>query len=104
MMSQHISLTSGRVVCKTCGSSRFPSRSALRKQQYSTASGAGSTRFDGSTERVVLSTSPKAPGTHWYQSRLLLRRPIAVNPGQTVSGTLSFKVNDRLSYDVEVNV
>ena len=61
-------------------------------------------RFDGSTERVVLSTSPKAPGTHWYQSRLLLRRPVAVNPGQTVSGTLKFAVNDRLSYDVDVDV
>ena len=60
--------------------------------------------FDGTTERVVLSTSPKAPGTHWYQSRLLLRRPIAVNPGQTISGSLAFAVNDRLSYDVAVQV
>lgn len=58
------------------------------------------TTFDGSVERVVLSTSPSMPGTHWYQSRLLLRRPIAVNAGQRVTGTLDFKANDRLSYDV----
>ena len=38
------------------------------------------------------------------RSRLLLRRPVAVNPGQTVSGTLKFAVNDRLSYDVDVDV
>lgn len=62
------------------------------------------TTFDGSVERVVLSTGPAAPGTHWYQSRLLLRKPIAVNATQRVSGALEFKANDRLSYDVTLTL
>ena len=60
------------------------------------------TSFDGSVEKVVLSTAPHAPGTHWYQSRLLLRRPIAVNATQRVTGSLAFAVNDRLSYDITI--
>ena len=35
---------------------------------------------DGSTERVVLSTSPKAPGTHTGTEYRLPLRPIAVSP------------------------
>jgi histone-arginine methyltransferase CARM1 len=49
---------------------------------------------------VVLSTSPAAPGTHWYQCRLLLPEPIAINRGQRVSGSLQFEANDQYSYDL----
>lgn len=49
---------------------------------------------------VVLSTSPAAHGTHWYQCRLLLPQPIAINRGQTVSGSLKFEANDQYSYDL----
>ncbi len=56
--------------------------------------------FQGSAASVVLSTAPGSPGTHWYQCRLLLPEPIAVNRGQVVSGVLAFKVNEHFSYDL----
>ena len=56
--------------------------------------------FLGSQNTVVLTTSPKAPGTHWYQIRLLLSQPLAVNVGQYVSGVLKMKVNSKFSYDL----
>jgi len=62
------------------------------------------TVFDGTVEKVILSTAPHAPGTHWYQSRLLLRRPLAVNAGQRVTGSLVFAANDRLSYDITIKL
>ncbi|CAM9588973.1 unnamed protein product [Phaeothamnion confervicola] len=37
---------------------------------------------DGSQRKVVLSTGPESPGTHWYQCRLLLQQPIGVNATQ----------------------
>eukprot|EP00607_Mallomonas_marina_P009342 CAMPEP_0182421212 /NCGR_PEP_ID=MMETSP1167-20130531/6487_1 /TAXON_ID=2988 /ORGANISM="Mallomonas Sp, Strain CCMP3275" /LENGTH=326 /DNA_ID=CAMNT_0024598107 /DNA_START=225 /DNA_END=1205 /DNA_ORIENTATION=- len=60
--------------------------------------------FSGSTATVVLSTSPTSPGTHWYQCRLLLRHPIAVNRGQTVSGSLFFEANEKYSYFIHMKV
>lgn len=56
--------------------------------------------FQGTAATVVLSTSPGSPGTHWYQCRLLLPEPIAVNRGQVVSGSLAFKANEHFSYDL----
>ncbi|CAN0112291.1 unnamed protein product, partial [Discosporangium mesarthrocarpum] len=38
--------------------------------------------FSGRDSQVSLSTAPDRPGTHWYQCRLLLRDPIAVNATQ----------------------
>jgi histone-arginine methyltransferase CARM1 len=58
--------------------------------------------FFGSENHVVLSTSPKFPGTHWYQVRLLLSRPLAVNVGQIVVGHMRMKVNAKFSYDIEL--
>lgn len=58
--------------------------------------------FLGSAARVVLSTAPDQPGTHWYQCRLLLSSPIAVNATQTVSGNLHFVGNKKFSYDVDI--
>lgn len=58
--------------------------------------------FLGSAEHVQLSTAPDCPGTHWYQCRLLLKDPIAVNKGQTVSGTMSFTANDKFSYFIDL--
>lgn len=56
--------------------------------------------FLGTRNHVVLSTSPKQPGTHWYQVRLLLARPLAVNIGQVVTGSMNMKVNTKASYDI----
>jgi histone-arginine methyltransferase CARM1 len=55
--------------------------------------------FCGSSEEVVLRTGPAAPGTHWYQVRILLREPIAVNAGQRLQGELVCTANARYSYD-----
>lgn len=60
--------------------------------------------FLGSTENVTLSTSPESPGTHWYQCRMLLRDPIAVNKGQSVSGVLRFEANEHFSYYIDMTV
>jgi histone-arginine methyltransferase CARM1 len=59
-------------------------------------------QFLGSTETVVLSTAPECPTTHWYQCRMMFHSPIAVNKGQSVSGSLTFKANAQFSYDVEM--
>lgn len=60
--------------------------------------------FNGSTVTVELSTAPDKPTTHWYQCRLLLRDPIAVNRGQSISGTLHFVANNKFSYFVDMRV
>lgn len=58
--------------------------------------------FIGSQTRVVLSTAPDQPGTHWYQCRLLLSTPLAVNASQCIHGNLHFKANKKYSYDIEM--
>ena len=58
--------------------------------------------FDGTEKTVKLSTGPYTPGTHWYQCRLLLRKPIAVNETQTVSGHLKMTVNEKFSYNISL--
>ena len=60
--------------------------------------------FQGSDpeKKVVLSTAPDKPGTHWYQCRLLYHEPLAVNKGQTVRGSLHFKVNEKYSYCIKM--
>lgn len=58
--------------------------------------------FLGSSNQVKLDTSPTSPGTHWYQVRLLLAMPIAVNATQTVTGQLKMRVNNKFSYDIEL--
>jgi histone-arginine methyltransferase CARM1 len=62
--------------------------------------------FDGSTERVVLTTEPSAPITHWWQCRLLLRDPLAINAGQRIGGSLTLVANERYSYNalLEMNI
>ena len=58
--------------------------------------------FIGTTETVPLSTAPDAPGTHWYQCRLMFHEPLAVNKGQVVTGSLHFVVNDKFSYTIHM--
>ena len=60
--------------------------------------------FDCTSHKVSLSTGPYTAGTHWYQCRLLLEDPIAVNAGQTVSGTIRFIANDKYSYDIDLDI
>jgi histone-arginine methyltransferase CARM1 len=58
--------------------------------------------FNGSSNHVVLSTSPSAAGTHWYQCRLLFREPIALNATQVLEGEMQMRANESHSYDIEV--
>mmetsp|Transcript_5954 Transcript_5954/g.18726 ORF Transcript_5954/g.18726 Transcript_5954/m.18726 type:complete len:379 (-) Transcript_5954:312-1448(-) len=60
--------------------------------------------FLGSDNVVTLSTGPAAPGTHWYQCRLLLQHPVAVNVGQVLQGNLLFTANEHLSYDLQLHL
>lgn len=51
-----------------------------------------------------LSTGPGEKATHWHQCRLLLPQPIAVNLGQTISGSLEFIVNEQRSYNLHLKL
>lgn len=59
--------------------------------------------FDGSEASVKLDTAPAAPGTHWYQARLLFKEPLAVNRTQCVSGSLTFVANKHYSYYITMS-
>jgi len=61
-------------------------------------------RFPGSQREVFLSTAPHAPLTHWYQVRCLLRAPLPVGPGHTVSGTLRFEANESRGYNLHLEL
>eukprot|EP00397_Hematodinium_sp_SG-2012_P021083 GEMP01021757.1.p1 GENE.GEMP01021757.1~~GEMP01021757.1.p1 ORF type:complete len:386 (+),score=81.27 GEMP01021757.1:42-1199(+) len=58
--------------------------------------------FPGSEQRVVLTTAPWAPGTHWYQIRFVVETPLAVNSGQHVEGRLEMRANTLQSYYVKI--
>ena len=52
----------------------------------------------------MLPTGPESPGTHWYQCRLLLRSPLAVNAGQRITGVLRMVANERWSYNLSLTL
>ena len=56
--------------------------------------------FDGSTERVVLSTAPDAIETHWSQLRFVFQDPISVSIGDHLRGSLVLRANPQSSYTV----
>jgi type I protein arginine methyltransferase len=56
--------------------------------------------FVGSTDRVVLSTAPDEPQTHWAQTLFVLADPIDVRVGQELRGVVQFEANTESSYDV----
>jgi histone-arginine methyltransferase CARM1 len=60
--------------------------------------------FVGSAHQVTLTTAPDQPGTHWYQCRLLLAEPLAVNASQTVTGNLRFVASSKISYTVTMTL
>lgn len=59
--------------------------------------------FAGEGPPVVLSTAPNQAGTHWYQCRLLLQDPIAVNRRQHIKGQLKMDANDASSFDLTLD-
>jgi predicted RNA methylase len=56
--------------------------------------------FEGSTDRVVLSTAPDQPTTHWAQTLFVLAEPIDVRVGQELRGVVQLEANTESSYDV----
>jgi histone-arginine methyltransferase CARM1 len=54
--------------------------------------------FDGSTERVLLSTAPDHPRTHWAPMRFVFAEPIEVSIGQKLTGKLVLRANPQSSY------
>ncbi|KAF0992196.1 hypothetical protein HZS_3120 [Henneguya salminicola] len=49
---------------------------------------------------IYLSTAPDRPLTHWYQVRLLFLRPLVVQIGDVIQGTLRMIANKRQSYNI----
>jgi type I protein arginine methyltransferase len=62
------------------------------------------TQFGSNNNEIILSTSPYNPPTHWYQVRLILPEPIAVNRGQTIIGKIRFSANDMQSYFIHLKI
>jgi histone-arginine methyltransferase CARM1 len=60
--------------------------------------------FKGSQQYLTLQTGPTAPPTHWYQTRLLLKEPLAVNRGQLVNGYIKMRANREQTFDVSIKV
>ncbi len=56
--------------------------------------------FEGTDRRVVLSTAPDQPRTHWSQLRFLFAHPPFVHVGDRLRGSLVLKANRQSSYDV----
>ena len=54
--------------------------------------------FDGSTERLRLTTAPDADRTHWAQLRFLFAEPTVVTIGQKLQGSFVLKANPQSSY------
>ena len=60
--------------------------------------------MEGPQQTVVLSTSPSAEWTHWWQTRMVLREPLGVNVGQQIDGQCQMVNNDRMSNDVIIQL
>jgi len=58
--------------------------------------------FEGTDCTVMLSTSPWDTLTHWWQTRLMLLEPLAVNTGQMIAGMLDFAATEQNTYDVRL--
>lgn len=58
--------------------------------------------FEGSSCSVILSTSPWDTLTHWWQTRLMLLEPLAVNNGQEITGNVDFVATEANTYDVKL--
>jgi len=54
--------------------------------------------FDGSREKVLLSTAPDAVETHWLQMRFVLAEPVPVRIGDVLEGSLVLRANPQSSY------
>lgn len=61
--------------------------------------------FIGSDATVMLSTAPWCPLTHWWQSHLLMKEPLAVQVGDHVKGKLTMEAEDaHMSYRMHLTM
>ncbi|KAF8819133.1 histone arginine methyltransferase PRMT4/CARM1 [Cardiosporidium cionae] len=60
--------------------------------------------FEGSDKIISFSTSPWSAPTHWYQIRFLLKKPLAVNVGQVLAGSLTMEANTQQSYFIHLRM
>lgn len=60
--------------------------------------------FNGSSQKITLSTSPYNNPTHWYQVRLLLPEPLAINKGCRIKGKITFQANNLQSYYINLKI
>eukprot|EP01046_Picozoa_sp_COSAG06_P011766 COSAG06_NODE_676_length_13150_cov_3.664164_12_plen_374_part_00 len=60
--------------------------------------------FLGSENKVVLTTAPGEPTTHWHQMRCMFQQPVFVMAGQTIAGTLLMQAHERQSYWMHVTL
>lgn len=58
--------------------------------------------FEGSSCSVILSTSPWDTLTHWWQVRLMLLEPLAINISQEITGIFSFAASESNTYDCRI--
>ena len=54
--------------------------------------------FLGTSKKVVLTTAPGEPTTHWHQLRCMFQHPVFVMAGQVIAGTLLMQAHERQSY------
>jgi len=57
--------------------------------------------FEGSVERVRLTTAPDAPPTHWAQMRFVFTEPVPIQIGQRFEGSLVLRANQHASYTAQ---
>jgi len=53
---------------------------------------------------IILHTGPGMPLTHWWQCALLVKDPIAVNPGQKLSGLMIMDAHHMQSYYIDLTL
>lgn len=58
--------------------------------------------FMGTQCEVILSTSPWDTLTHWWQTRLMLRQPMAVNKGARIDSVVKFLAVGSQTYECEL--
>lgn len=60
--------------------------------------------FLGTNKKVVLTTAPGEPTTHWHQLRCMFQQPVFVMAGQVIAGTLLMQAHERQSYWMHVTL
>lgn len=60
--------------------------------------------FNACHKPVVISTSPKSTVTHWKQTVFYLEDTIMICAGETLTGTISCKQNDKNKRDLDITI